>query len=62
MTLFTFWPHHVACGILVPQPGTELGPSAVRVQSSNHWTNREFPRCDILNEIAFISVESPKIY
>ena len=27
----------MACGILVPQPGTEPGPSAVRVQSPNHW-------------------------
>ena len=33
-------------GILVPQPGIEPGPSAVRAQSLNHWTTREFPnRC-----------------
>ena len=38
-----FWLHHTACGILVPQPGLELGPSAVSVQSPNHWTPREFP-------------------
>jgi len=25
------------------QPGIELGPLAVRVQSPNHWTAREFP-------------------
>ena len=24
--LFSFWPHHVACEISVPQPGTEPGP------------------------------------
>ena len=29
--IFTFWLHHVACGILVPQPGIELAPSAVEV-------------------------------
>ena len=38
-----FWPCRVACGILVPRPGIELGPSAVKTQSPNHWTSREFP-------------------
>ena len=33
----------MACGILVPGPGIEPGPSAVRVQSPNHWTAREVP-------------------
>ena len=37
-----FWPHHVAWGVLVPHPGTEPVPSAVKVQSLNHWTAREF--------------------
>ena len=36
-----FQPHSTACEILVPQPGTELGPSAVKVKSRNHWTARE---------------------
>ena len=39
--LFSFG--HVACGILVPRPGIEPRPSAVRAQSPNHWTTREFP-------------------
>ena len=30
------------CGILVPQPGIETGPMAVKVLSPNHWTAREF--------------------
>ena len=34
-----------ACGILVPQPGIEPGPSAVAVWGLNHWTAREFPCC-----------------
>ena len=38
-----FWPHHVACGILVPRPGIEPGPSSVKAQNPNHWTTREFP-------------------
>ena len=38
-----FWPCHAIRGILVPRPGTELRPSAVKAQSSNHWTTREFP-------------------
>ena len=39
---FFFWPCHVACGILVPQPGIEPGLSVVRVRSPNHWTTWEF--------------------
>ena len=31
----------MACGILVPQPGTELMPLALVVQSLNHWATRE---------------------
>ena len=30
------------CGILVPEPGMEPEPLAVRPQSPNHWTAREF--------------------
>ena len=40
---FLFWPHHVVCGILVPWPGIEPGPSPVKVQGPNHWTAMEFP-------------------
>ena len=36
-----FWPYCTACGILVPQPGTEPVPPAVEAQSLNHWTTRE---------------------
>ena len=32
----------MACGILVPRPGPEPVPSAVKVQSPNHWTPRKF--------------------
>ena len=34
-------------GILIPWPGIEPGPSAVKVPSPNHWTAREFPPKDI---------------
>ena len=37
------WPMHAACRILLPPPGIEPVPSAVKVQSSKHWTSREFP-------------------
>ena len=33
---FFFWLCHVACGILVPQPGIEPMPPAVEEQSLNH--------------------------
>ena len=36
--------HCTACGILVPWPGIESRPSAVRMQSPNHWLAREFPQ------------------
>ena len=36
-----FWPYPAAYGILVPRPGIEPKPSAVRSPSPNHWTARE---------------------
>ena len=41
--IFFFWPCHRGCRILVPQPGIEPGPLAVRAPSPNYWTAREFP-------------------
>ena len=40
---FFFFLHHAACRILVPQPGIEPMPSAVKVWSPHHWATREFP-------------------
>ena len=40
---FIFWPCHMACGILVPQPGTKTTPPAVEAWSVNHWTAGEDP-------------------
>ena len=34
---------HTACRILLPWPGLEPVPSAVKVQCLKHWTTREFP-------------------
>ena len=42
---FFFWPHGTACRILVPQPGIESTPPAVRAQSPNLWATREVPSC-----------------
>ena len=39
---FSFWLCGAACGILVLRPGLEPGPSAVKVQSPNRWTAKEF--------------------
>ena len=33
----------VACGILVPQSGTEPRTIAVKARSPNHWITRAFP-------------------
>ena len=38
---FTFWPHHGACGILVPGPGIKPMSPAFESWSLNHWTTRE---------------------
>ena len=43
LSLFFFWPCRVACGILVPWPGFESGPPAVKALHPNPWTAREFP-------------------
>ena len=32
-----------ACGILVPQPGTEPTPPEVEASSLIHWTTKELP-------------------
>ena len=44
---FFFWPHHTACGTLVPRPGIEPVPPAVEAWSLNHWTPREVPKVDL---------------
>ena len=44
-----YWPHHVACGILVPQPVIEPRSLGVRAQSPNHWTTREFSKTTSLH-------------
>ena len=36
LILFIYLGHHTACGILVPRPGIEPRPSAVKVWSPNH--------------------------
>ena len=41
---FFFRPCHSAYRILVPRPGIEPMPAAVKAQSPNHWTAREYPR------------------
>ena len=42
-----FWPCCVACGILALQPEVEPSPRAVKAQSLNHWTTKEFPRSSV---------------
>ena len=40
--IYLFRPCQEACGILVPQSGTEPGPSAVKALSHDPWTARDF--------------------
>ena len=39
-----FWLHHMACRILVPQPGIKPAPPALEMQSLNHGITMEVPR------------------
>ena len=41
--IYIYWLHHVACTILVPQPGSKSMPPAVEAWILNHWTTREIP-------------------
>ena len=40
---FLFWPHPMACRILVPQPGIEPTPPSVEACNLNHWATQEIP-------------------
>ena len=46
--LFLIWLCHDSYKILAPRPGIEPTPSAVKVQSPNHWTAREVPKVFLL--------------
>ena len=53
--IFIFWLCHVACGILVTQPGIKPVPPALEAWSLNHWTAKKslvgcFKSIDILTE------------
>ena len=39
-----FWPHHMACGILVPWPGIEPESPAVETWCLNHWATHGSPK------------------
>ena len=36
VVFFFFWPYHVACGILVPQPGIKYTSLSLEAGSLNH--------------------------
>ena len=47
-----FWPCHLECGILAPQPGIEPVPPALEARSLNHWTAREFPSVSLFSTVS----------
>ena len=59
INFFFFWPCHVACGILVSQPGIEIVPPALEAQSLNHWTTREVSQSIFTNESTEMSSTAP---
>ena len=36
------WSNHAACNVIIPQPGSESTPSAVKTESLHHWTTKEY--------------------
>ena len=58
---FCFWPRCVSFGVLVPQPGIEPWPSAVKALSPNHWPAREFPVFKWILALDFWLCESNKL-
>ena len=50
----------VGCGILVPRPGFEPGPLAVKAQSPNHWTSREVPKIHLLTTMKMHALRPPQ--
>ena len=45
---------HVACGILGPQPGNKLVPSALEVQNSNHCMSRHVPVLAFMLKVPYL--------
>ena len=45
-----------ACEILVPLPGIELMPQALKAQSPNHWTTREFLTAGFFNPLQHVHI------
>ena len=45
------WLNCVAYGILVPQPGIEPMPPALKVWSLNHWTAGKVPKSPYFSEV-----------
>lgn len=55
------FPATALVGFLVPQLGTEPGPSAVRVQSPNHWACRQCPRLFSRGPLSGSTVENASV-
>ena len=52
-SFFFFGQFRAACGILVPQPEIQPRPLAVKAQSPNDWTTKEFPKQWFLLYVGF---------
>ena len=56
--LSSFIYFHVACGILVPRPGIESKPLAVKAPSPNQWTTRDFLKTVFFRFLSFSLFQS----
>ena len=52
---FSFWPHSLVCGILVPWPGIRPVAPVLEAWSLNYWTTKEAPKKEsALDRVAFL--------
>lgn len=58
---FSFWPHHMAYGILVLESGVEPRPWTMRAQSSNHWAARGFPKLIFYSLVPIVHSPCPTV-
>ena len=59
---FTFWPCCMACGILVPRPGTKPTLPEVKAQSHNPWTARGVLFTRSLNPVVYQGLYITLVY
>ena len=64
-SLLFFWPHHIACRILIAQPGMPkdwIQATAEKTLNSNHLTNKELPQDFFFFHLFYNFVDSGRVF